>query len=495
MIALVAAGSIGFLSAKGQEAHGEQVYDLQQSIRIASDSSLQAFRSKSLYLSGYWGYKAYKAARLPSLTLNATPIQYRHDIISRYNSDENIDLYREQQTLLSRGNLAVKQNLDLTGGTFSIDTDLEHMRNFGERTYTEFTSTPIRIGYQQSLFGFNNFKWERKIEPLKYKKAQQQYLYSREEISETVIQYYFTLAMAQLEMEMALSRVASSDTLYQIGMERQKIASISQEDLLTLKLDAVNARNALMNAESSLKRAKFNFLSFLNQEQEQAVKVQLPKKPENLLIRAEEALWQARENNPDFVDYQQQILEAERQVEQTRKESNFNASINASVGFNQVAETFANVYQNPSQQEIVRIGLTIPLIDWGIRKGRSNMARYNMNVTKISVEQRRQSLEQDVIMTVNDFNIQQNLIASAEEARELASMAYEVTKSRFIIGKTNLNNMMLSLERQNTAQRNYINSLRAYWASLYKLRRLTLYDFETNEPLTTQFDRIERVKN
>ena len=34
------------------------------------------------------------------------------------------------------------------------------------------------------------------------------------------------------------------------------------------------------------------------------------------------------------------------------------------------------------------------------------------------------TLEEDVIMTVGDFNVQQNLIASAEEALDIAIMAY-----------------------------------------------------------------------
>ena len=49
------------------------------------------------------------------------------------------------------------------------------------------------------------------------------------------------------------------------------------------------------------------------------------------------------------------------------------------------------------------------------------------------------SVEEEVIMTVSDFNIQQRLIASAEEALDLAVMAYEQTRQRFIIGKADVN--------------------------------------------------------
>ena len=57
--------------------------DLQQTIRMANDSSLEAFRTKNMYLSGYWEYRTFKANRLPSLTLNMTPAQYNRDITKR----------------------------------------------------------------------------------------------------------------------------------------------------------------------------------------------------------------------------------------------------------------------------------------------------------------------------------------------------------------------------------------------------------------------------
>jgi outer membrane protein TolC len=462
---------------------------LDESIELAVDSSLQAFRAKNQYMANYWAYMSYKAGRLPSLILQATPLQYRSDFTRRYDSNADVDVYRRQESLYSSGNLSISQNFDLTGGTFYLDSELGYIRNFGNKDVpAQFSSVPVRIGYSQSLFGFNGFKWDKKIEPLKYQKAKTQYLYSQEEISETAIQYFFTLALAQMEYDMALKNVASSDTLYRIGQERQKIASISQSDLLTLKLDAVNARNALKNTEISLKRAMFAFVSYLHLDRETQVALELPNRPRDIQIAPDVALEYARQNNPDFMANKQELLEAEREVDRTKKSSNFDASISASIGFNQVSGNFRNVYRKPFQQEdIISIGLSLPIVDWGVRKGRANMAVNTLNVTKISIQQREQSIEQDVVMTVNDFNVQQDLINSAEEARELALLAYNVTRERFIIGKADLNSLTLSLNRQDSAQRNYLSALRDYWLNYYKLRKLTLFDFLRQEEL--------RVKN
>ena len=304
------------LACCGMGAQGQSVLrlDLKETIMMANDSSLSAFRYQNMYLSGYWEYRSYKAARLPSLTLNMTPAQYYRYITQRYDSQENVDVYREQQMLSASAGLSIAQNLDLLGGTFYVDTQLDYMRNFGETNFTQFSTVPFRIGYQQELLGFNAFRWDRKIEPLKFDKVKKQYLYNAESVSEEAVNYFFALAMAQADYELAQDNVATSDTLYAIGEQRQKIASISQADLLTLKLDKVNARNTLRNAEIARKRAMSALATFLNLDRNSYIEINLPARPRHVDIPADRAIVLARENNPTFLEQRQNVLEAEREV-------------------------------------------------------------------------------------------------------------------------------------------------------------------------------------
>lgn len=213
---------VGFVSAQ------EITLDLRQVIALANDSSLQAFRNRNLYLSGFWQYRAYKANRLPSLTLDLVPARYNRDITERYDSEIDADVYREQQRFSVGASLTIEQNVDFTGGTFYLETDLDYMRNFGASTSTQFSTVPIRVGYSQSLIGYNAFRWERKIEPVRYEKVRRQYVYNTEQVSENAVNYFFSLAMAQSNYDMALSDVSTSDTLYRIGLERYKIAAIGK---------------------------------------------------------------------------------------------------------------------------------------------------------------------------------------------------------------------------------------------------------------------------
>ncbi|MGM9759715.1 MAG: TolC family protein [Parabacteroides sp.] len=464
------------------------ILSLDKTIALAADSSLQAFRNRNLYLAGYWQFRSYRAERLPSLTLNLTPAQYYRDITKRYDSGDDMDVYRKQQSFYAGGSLEIMQNFDLLGGSFYIDSDLGYMRYFGANTYSQYTTVPIRIGYRQELVGYNPFRWQRKIEPLKYEKAKKELLYNIEAVSEEATNHFFTLAMAQAEYDLAKENAASTDTLYRTGQERHKIASISKADLLTLRLDAVNAKNTLHNAEIALQRAMFSLASFLNFDKQTKIWLRLPGKPRHMEIPVDQALTMAKANNPTYLGLQQQILEAQQEVDRTKKEAMFNAAFSASIGFNQVAGNLKDAYRNPLQQDLVSVSISIPLVDWGVRKGRHNVAKNNLGVTQISARQTEVSLEEDVIMTVGDFNIQQDQIASAEEALDLAVMAYQETKQRFMIGKADINSLTLSLNRQQEAQRNYISALQNYWLSYYKLRKLTLHDFETGVSLADEFD-------
>lgn len=476
------------LCGAGVQAQQVLRLDLKRTIALANDSSLSAFRYQNMYLSGYWEYRSYKAARLPSLSLNLTPAQYYRYITQRYDSQADVDVYREQQMFSATAGLSLVQNFDLLGGTFYVDTQLDYLRNFGDVNSTQFSTVPFRIGYQQDLLGFNAFRWDRKIEPLKFEKVKKQFIYNSESVSEEAVNYFFSLAMAQTDYRLAEENLTTADTLYAIGEQRQKIAAISQADLLTLKLDKVNARNTLKNAEITRKRTMSALATFLNLDKNTYIEIDLPSRPRYVDIPTDRALLLAKENNPTYLEQRQNVLEAEREVDRTKKESRFNASVNASVGFNQVADNLGAAYRNLLQQDLVSLTVSIPLVDWGVRKGKYNMARNNLNVVKIAVRQEEISLEEDVMMTVSDFNVQQDLIASASEALDLAELAYDQTRRRFIIGKADISSLTLSLNRQQEAQKNYIQALQNYWLNYYKIRKLTLHDFESGMSLSDRFD-------
>lgn len=465
-------------------------YTLDRVIAIATDSSLSAFRAKNLYLSGYWQYRSYRADRLPSVLLSSTPFSYRNVFVERYDYTNNRDVYMAQQALYSEANLSINQNIDWTGGTLYFDTEFGYLKNMGYSNYEQFTTVPFRIGYSQKLFGFNSFKWDKKLEPLKYEKTKKQLLYNLEEIAEKTTGYFFSMAMNEKLYELAQQNINNSDTLYRIGEERYKIGSISQSDLLTLKLNLINAKSSLGNIKLDLQKSKYNLMTVLRIEDIPEFMLIVPEEIPDFDIEKDEAIHQAFINNPIYLEQQEIILTNQQSLDKMIKNQHFNASINASVGFNQVSDKFSTSYRNPLRQDILSLGLTVPILDWGVNKGKVNIAKRNLEAARITSQQISQTFQNDVISTVNEFQFRKEQIKLVLEARYIANQALDKAKKLFQIGKTDVTSVNNTVSKQIEAESNYISVLSSFWSCYYKIRKLTLYDFQSNKTISVKFEEL-----
>ncbi len=468
--------------------------DMRQVISIANDSSLMAFRYKNLYLSSYWEFRNYKANRLPSLGLSIEPVNYSRNLTKRYDYVKNIDVYREQKSYSASTGLTLSQNFDPIGGTFFVETNTQYLRNFGDSTYNQFTTIPIRIGYRNELFGYNGFKWDRRIEPLKYERAKLEYLYNSESVAATAVSYFFALATAQTQYDMAVEQSAACDSLLVIGERRYKIGSIKKNDLLSLRLDAVNARNSITTAEIARKRASLNLASFLGMPTDTDIKILLPGSPSLPVVDVDKALEMMHQNSYMIKEKMQAVAESEKELDRTNKTTRFNASVNASVGFNQAADNFADSYRDPMRQDIASLSLSIPLVDWKQGRGQRNIAKNNLSIANIDAQQKIIELEQDVIITTAELSSRHQLLASAEQALILANDMYKETRSLFQMGNGTVADLTNAQQKLLNAQNSYIQSMQNYWACYYELRKLTLYDFELGFSLSDKFDYDNLVK-
>jgi outer membrane protein TolC len=467
---------------------GQMRMTLDNAIKTATDSSLSAFKAQNLYLSSYWEYKSFVAQNKPFLTLNANLLDYNRALVRVYNSELNINEYTEQRDIYSYANAAVTQKLPFSGGTLYFDSELSRLQNFGENNDTRFSSVPLRIGLNQPVLGFNSLKWEKKIEPLKYEKAKKKYLQSVETISIAAVDYFFDLLVARTKVSMAVTNVANTDTLLNIGQKRLEIAALTLADVLALKVDALNARNDLAEARKQLAIAQYVFNSFLRLSEEEAVDLAVPDDILISVVNYDEAMQMALSDNPELLDYRQQLLESESDFEKARRENRFSASFNASFGLNQQNEALPEAYRNLMDQQRAAFTFAIPIIDWGQGRGKINMAKNNYEVKRLTVEQAFIDFRQRVIMAVTDFNMQLDIIKSAGETRAAAAEAYAMTKQRFMIGKADVYSLGLALSRQDEATLNYLEALRSYWKYYYNLRQLTLYDFVNGKALARDFD-------
>jgi outer membrane protein TolC len=386
----------------------------------------------------------------------------------------------------------MRQNIGITGGQLFVSSDLQRIDEFGNIRGHSYMSTPIRIGYRQPMLFYNEYKWEKKIEPLKYKEAKKEYLEALEEATIRGVNHFFQLLLAQKNLEIARTNYANADTLFNISRERFKIGTIAENELMNMKMSLLNAKTERNEARVNLQAAKIRLRSYLGFNETVDIELMAPTQVPGLSIEVSKAIELAKENNPEIINYEKQLLQARQDVAQTKAEKGPNANLFASFGLTQKAEEFANAYQSPQNQQSLRLGLEVPLVDWGLGKGRYRMAQSRQEVIRADIERSKREFEQNVALDVMRFNLQDDQVEVKEQANLTAQQRYEITRKRFLVGKVSVLELNDASRQQDQAKRNYIRALRNYWQDYYEIRRMTLYDFIEQTKLSKEFDELHQ---
>ena len=408
---------------------------LKQVIEMARMESPDAQTARHSFRSAYWNYKYYRANYLPSLSLTSDPNLNR--AINKITMGDGSVKFVEQNLLNTDLTLNLSQNLFWTGGSFFLETSAQRMDLFSEHKYSWQTS-PIMIGYRQSLFGYNSLKWDRRIEPVRYQEAKKSYVETLELVSANAIHKFFALATAQSDYDIASFNYANADTLYRYAQGRYNIGTITENEMLQLELNRLTEETNRMNARIEMDNCMQELRSYLGIHEDRDLRVLV---------------------SPQVPDF----------------------------SVTQTADKLPEAYRNLLDQQYVSIGISLPILDWGRGKGQVRVARSNRDLVYTQVEQSRTDFELNVRKLVKQFNLQTQRVRIAARTDETAQRRSEVARKLYLLGKSTILDLNASISEKDSARRNYISALYNYWSLYYTLRSMTLYDFERNTMLTEDY--------
>ena len=172
------------------------------------------------------------------------------------------------------------------------------------------------------------------------------------------------------------------------------------------------------------------------------------------------------------------LLQAERDVAQARGTTGFQASFTANLGYVNQAPNFADTYLNLQNQQQVRLAFALPIVDWGRRQAIVKTAELARDQTRLDVAQEARSFEQTVLAQAGQQPALAEQVQLAGRADSLAQRRYDIARATYLLGRISLTDLTLASVAKDGARRGYIFALRAGWVAYYRLRALTLYDFE-----------------
>ncbi|MBE0675092.1 MAG: TolC family protein [Bacteroidales bacterium] len=464
---------------------------LEEVIKLAETQSPNALMAKHRFKSSYWQYRTFVAEYRPSLTLTGTTPNYSTAYERVWNSQSQTWEYKSSNVLRNLGSLSLSQNIGLTGGEISLNSNLTLENDF-ERNTNKYITAPLTIDLNQPIFRYNSLKWQKKTEPLRYEMAKKNYLASMEQVHVDAVRNFFSLALAQINKEIAEMNFSNADTLYRIAQGRYQLGTIAEDELLQMQLSFLNTETARKEADMNLRDREIRLRSFLGYNETVRLELVIPTEIPELELNVQDVLDLALSNNPEIISQELSLLNAESSLAQAKAEKGLNANLVASFGIRDQDELFRLAYAQSNQQQSIRVGFTMPILDWGLGRGRYLMAKSSMELAQVQALQARTDFEQNIFLDVEQFNLQDDQVRIAKTSDEVAARRYEVTKQRFLIGRIDVLELNDADTRKDQNRRAYVQALQNYWTYYYNMRALTLYDLMNNKPLDADFDLLVR---
>jgi outer membrane protein TolC len=453
----------------------QRTLTLVEAISTAQAQSVEAKLAENIRENRFFLYQTYLANLRPQLSFQGGLPTYSRSVLDVRQPDGEIRFIPVRQNNSYLG-FSLTQNLPLTGGRISFNSDLTRFDDYTEEIRA-YSATPFNIRLDQPLFGFNEFKWQRKIEPLKLQESQKDYKFRMEEIALQTIRLFFDVIDAQQDLRIAEINLSNNTLIREIEEKRIALGTTTREKILQIELQILRASQAQKKAAVELRTGLLILKTQLGLQEEDSLQLSIPAAlpPQNMDEAS--AFREAQENRPEYVSFERRRLEAERDLNQARTSRN-QVNLSASLGFNGAGSQFDAAFDPLLNQQRFSIGVNVPILDWGRNKAQRGIAEANQKVVDYTIAQEELNLRREISAHINNIDLLRANISIAERTDAIGAERYQLALEQYRLGKVSVTDLNVALVEKDEARRAYFSALRTFWETYYSLRKMTLYDLE-----------------
>ena len=475
---LLLIGLIGWLPGS---SFAQEILTLEKALEIAYKSNPTMIQSKSSLTQKELALVSQKARLKSQFSLNLTPISYnRSSSIYDYESTYSIN-----RTMRSNGNFKIDQPLIWTGGSLSLSEEVSWQDASNQSrggTNTSFTNT-LRLSLNQPIFTYNKLKVELKEMELDLQNAKLDYAIAQLSIEKTVTNEFYSVYQNYKSLITQEESYKQADTTYRYTKLMVDQGTRPRIDLLQEEVNLAAAEIALANAQTSYENAKDqfkitlglpldrDFMVFPKIETETApIKVDLD-------LAVKYALKQRMELRQKEINIQKGLFT----LIKTKAADKFKGDINASIGLWGNSSNLKGTFQNPSDEQTISLGLSIPIFDWGARKANIRSQEIANEDQMINFEEDKKKIEVEIRQICRDIPKFRKEISIAKKRVENAEIVYKNFYNKYLLGTTSNFELQNKQKDLTDAKEAYTSAIINYQKALLDLKIQTLWDFQTNK--------------
>lgn len=446
-------------------------------IETARRQSVAALEARQAFISTYWAWRSYKASRLPSLHFYGDIMNYNRSLVLLQNYEDGTLKYASTNNLQNSLGLRVRQNVTFTGGVLSAYSDLSRIDQYGMNKDLSWYSQPVTLSYTQPLFSYNQFKWDKLIEPKEYEKGRRTYIESMEQITIDAVKAYSNLILARMNHEIAQTNYDNTIRMHDVARERLSLGSVTRDEYLQLELRMLNDSISINETMVAVRDAQMNLNSLLGYDESVEIEPVLSEDLPDVIMDYDMVLERSLNNSKFDLENEINILNAQSAVAKAKADRGITMTLNARFGLSNTAPKIDGAYRHPLDQEVVGLSFSVPVFDWGLGKGKVQKAKAAEAVVRAQVQQSENDYRRSIYTAVGQFNNQRRQCEVSRRAKDIASERYSLMMEKFRNGNASVTDLNTAQSENDTALQRYINDISNYWSYYYKLRQYALYDF------------------
>lgn len=318
---------------------------------------------------------------------------------------------------------------------------------------------------------------------LSFENSQLNYNIQMLQLERSVTQQFYAVYNAQMKLQITLEEYNNQKTNYEIIKNKVEGGLLSLEELYQAELNLASSKSAWENAQVSLDNSKDNFKMLIGMDIFNEVNVLADPVVDSVPVNIDLAIKYALENRMELRQRQITIENAQSSLTQTMAFNSFQGNLTLSVGLVGDNEALTNIFQAPTDNELVALSLQIPIFDWGERKARIKASQTGIQTAQVNLDDQRNTIIQTIRQTYRNLqNLLTQITIAGQNVRN-AQLTYDINKERYLNGDLTGMDLNLFQSQLSSKKLDLINAQINYKLEILNIKIQTLYDWETKQSI------------
>lgn len=362
----------------------------------------------------------YRISLLPKIS-STISFPYQRSISEVIQSDGS-QRFIERNYINSSFNLNISQIVPFTGGTMSLSSSVNGSRDFNNEI-SSFSSNWANLSYQQTINGFNSFKWNKKINFLNIKKDSLNYIKEKIKLKYDVSKNYLSIQLLQLKSNLIKENIVKTQNILFELEEKLKFGRTIKLEVDQTKITLEQLNRQLEINDLEYKAGIESLKNTMNYKDNDDF-ILAPAEFEDFLIDKIE-LKEAIKQNGFELEKTIKLLQSESNIEKIKKEGAISINMQLGMGLNSSSTTFSQLYDTPSQSQFVTIGTKIPILDWGTAEKKYSLAKLEKDNLELTFLENEHKMEEQI---ENLSNFRLSLLSQIKSLQAQKRLSQEINQ-------------------------------------------------------------------